>query len=65
MFKMNDCSNSKQTTLYIKFFCIVISVVSFILFVQSTPMNLKWTALSLRHCSGNRINASNDKITEV
>ena len=63
MFKMNDCNNSKQTTLYIKF-CISF-VVSFLLFVQSTPMNLKWTALSLRHCSGNRINASNDKITEV
>ena len=45
---------------------IVVSFVfSFLLFVQSTPMKLKWAALSLRHCSGNRINASNGKTTVV
>ena len=64
MFEMNDYNNSKQATFYIKSYCVSI-VVSFLFFVQSTPTNLKWTALSLRHCSGNRINASTDKITEV
>ena len=48
--------------------CLILSfflIFSYLLFVQSTPTDLKWTALSLNHCSGNRINASNDSITEV
>ena len=43
----------------------VVGLDSVLLFVQSTPTNLKWTALSLFHCNGNRINASNDKLTKV
>jgi hypothetical protein len=44
---------------------VVINLILSLLFAQSTPTNLKWTALSLRHCNGNRINVSNDKITKV
>ena len=50
---------------YLNYMLSFFLIFSYLLFVQSTPTDLKWTALSLNHCSGNRINASNDSITEV